>query len=394
MTMLRVSSLAFCLVFLSGCDSSTDAAGPDEGQPVPVEALVITPRSQMLTTDLPGRIAPIRVAEVRARVAGIVQKRHFTEGAVVKEGDLLFTIEPAPLQAALERNRGALVRAQAQVRQAESLVRRYESLVAVEAVSRQEYDDAVAALNTAKANEVSAQADLRTTQLDLGYATVRAPITGRIGKSLVSEGSLVGQGETTPMALVQQMDPIYADFTQPANTVLQMREAMAAGKLSRDGNSPQRVSIRVEGTRHTAQGQLKFSDITVDPGTGQVTLRGEFPNPDGVLLPGMYVRVNMEVGTDQQAIFVPQRAIQRGSDGVAKVMVISSEGAAEERPVKTGVMQGAEWQITEGLKAGDRVIVKGVDKIPAGTPVTVIDPAAAAAGAGAEAGAKAEGETR
>lgn len=388
MTKLRVSSLALCLLFLSGCnDGSSGSESSEQGQPVPVEALVIAPRSQMLTTDLPGRIAPIRVAEVRARVAGIVQKRHFTEGVVVKEGDLLFTIEPAPLQAALERSRGALARAQAEVKQAEALVRRYEPLVNVEAVSRQEYDNAVAALQTARANEVSAQADVRTAQLDLNYATVRAPISGRIGKSLVSEGSLVGQGETTPMALIQQMDPIYADFTQPANTVLQMREAMADGKLSRDDGHPQSVSIRVDGTRYTAQGRLKFSDVSVDPGTGQVTLRGEFPNPDGVLLPGMYVRVNMEVGTDQQAIFVPQRAIQRGTDGGAKVMAISAEGVAEEREVKTGTMQGTEWQITEGLKAGDRIIVKGVDKIPAGTPVTVAEAPEAQA-------PKAEGQTQ
>ena len=375
MTMLRASSLALCLLALSGCNGGgTDATSQGQGQPVPVEALVIAPRAQMLTTDLPGRIAPVRVAEVRARVAGIVQKRHFTEGAVVKQGDLLFTVDPAPLQAALERSRGAQARAQAQVNQAQSLVRRYEPLVKVEAVSRLEYDDALAALQTARANAVSAQADVRTAQLDLGYATVRAPISGRIGKSLVSEGSLVGQGETTPMALIQQMDPIYADFTQPANTVLQMREAMADGKLSRDGTSPQAVGISVDGTRYTARGRLMFSDVSVDPGTGQVTLRGEFPNPDGVLLPGMYVRVNLEMGTDPQAIFVPQRAVQRGTDGLARVMTISAKGLAEERVVRTGVMQGKEWQITQGLKPGDKVIVNGVDKIPAGTPVTLAVP--------------------
>lgn len=375
MIMFRASSLALCLLFLSGCnDADTEATWDESGQPVPVEALLIEPRAQMLSTDLPGRIAPVRVAEVRARVAGIVQKRHFIEGALIQEGDLLFTIEPAPLQAALERARGALARAQAQVNQAESLVRRYEPLVKVEAVSRQEYDDALAALQTARANAASAQAEVRTAQLDLGYATVRAPISGRIGKSLVSEGSLVGQGETTPMALIQQMDPIYADFIQPANRVLQMREAMADGKLLRDDMVPQAVSIRVDGTRHTAHGQLKFSDVSVDPGTGQVTLRGEFPNPDGILLPGMYVRVNLEMGMDPHAILVPQRAIQRGSDGLARVMTISAEGVAEERRVQTGAMQGNEWQITEGLEPGDKVIVKGVDKIPAGTPVTLAEP--------------------
>lgn len=371
MTMFRISSLALCLLFLSGCsDSGTEYASSEE-QAVPVEALIIAPRLEVLTVNLPGRIEPIRVAEVRARVAGIVQERHFTEGTTVEKGDLLFTIEPAPFEAALARADGALARAQAQVKQAESLVRRYEPLVETDGVSRQEYDDALAALQTAQANQVSAQADVRTAQLDLSYATVRAPITGRIGKSLVSEGGLVGQGETTPMALIQQMDPIYADFTQSANAVLQMREAMADGRLSRDGDSPPSVSISVDGTRYTAQGRLLFSDISVDRSTGQVMLRGEFPNPEGILLPGMYVRVATEMGTDEQAIFVPQRAILRGPDGIARVMTVSAEDVAEERAVQTGVMQGSEWQITSGLKAGDRLIVNGANNIPAGTPVTV-----------------------
>lgn len=370
--MFRVSSLALCILVLTACDNNNANNASAEGeQAMPVEALTISPKPQVITTDLPGRITPVRISEVRARVAGIVEKRHFIEGAVVNKGDLLFTIEPAPFETALARARGVLARSQAEVTKAKSLVRRYEPLVKAEAVSRQEYDDAVSALQTAQANYVSAQADVRTAQLDLSYATVRAPITGRIGKGLVSEGSLVGQGETTPMALIQQMDPIYADFTQSANSVLKMREAMADGTLSRDNAIRPAVSISVEGTRHTAKGHLLFSDITVDPGTGQVTLRGEFPNPDGLLLPGMYVRVSTEIGTDPQAIFVPQRAILRGSDGVAKVMVISVEGVTEERAVQTGVMQGSEWQVTEGLKAGDRLIVKGVDKIPAGTPVTV-----------------------
>lgn len=372
MTMFRVCTLALSLIFLSGCDSGTpDTAATEGEQAVPVEALVIAPHPQTITTDLPGRITPMRVAEVRARVAGIVQKRHFTEGALVNKGDLLFSIEPATFEAALARTRGELARAQAQVTQAKSLAQRYEPLVKTEAVSRQEYDDAVGGLQSAQANLISAQAQVRTAQLDLSYATVRAPITGRIGKGLVTEGSLVGQGETTPMALIQQMDPIYADFTQPANAVLQMREALADGTLSRDSAQKPKVNISVDGTRFTASGHLMFSDVTVDPGTGQVTLRGEFANPDGMLLPGMYVRVSTEIGTDQNAIFVPQRAISRGSDGVAKVMTINRDGKAEERSVQTGVMKGSEWQITEGLKAGDQLIVKGVDKIAAGTAVTV-----------------------
>lgn len=391
MTLFRVSSLTLCLAFLSGCNSSgNEAAAPAAAQPVPVEPLVVTARAQMLTENLPGRIVPVRTAEVRARVAGIVLKRHFTEGAVVNKGDLLFSIDPAPLEAALARAKAAQTRTQAVVKQAESLVRRYTPLVKEDAVSQQEYDDATAALATAQANQVSAEADIRTAQLDLGYATVRAPLTGRIGKSLVSEGSLVGQGESTPMALIQQTDPVYADFTQPANTLLQLREALADGKLSRGDKNFAAVSITVDGTRHVKQGKLLFSDITVDPGTGQVTLRGEFSNPDGVLLPGMYVRGNADMGVDKDAIFVPQRAILRGTDGVAKVMVINTKNVTEERMVQTGQMQGADWQITGGLKVGERLIVKGVDKIAPGTAVTPTAPVKAPAAAAASAAASAQ----
>ena len=381
MTPLRVSTLTLCLAFLYGCsDKSAEPAPAEAPQAVPVEPLIVTPRSEVISAMLPGRIVPVRTAEVRARVPGIVQKRHFVEGAVVKKGDLLFSIDPAPLEAALARARAAQTRAQAVVKQAETLVRRYGPLVKADAVSQQEFDDAEAALATAEAGRVSAAADVRTAQLDLSYATVRAPIAGRIGKSLVTEGALVGQGETTPLALIQQTDPIYADFTQSANTVLQLRQALASGELSRGANAAPGVIISVDGTGHTARGRLLFSDITVDPGTGQVTLRGEFANPDGSLLPGMYVRGSAEMGTDRQAIFVPQRAIQRGTDGVPRVMLISDKSVAEERIVKTGVMHGTDWQITEGLKGGERLIANGVDKIAPGTLVTAAaKPATAAA---------------
>ena len=373
MTRFRASAMALCLLaVLAGCGKQDPQAA--QVPPVEVEPLVIAPRAQAIMVDLPGRISPVRVAEVRARVAGIVQKRHFEEGATVKEGDLLFTIEPAPLDAALGRARGALARAQAQVKQAQALVGRYQPLVKIEAVSKQEYDDAVAALQTARANQQSAEADVKTAQLDLGYASVRAPISGRIGRGLVTEGSLVGQGESTPMALIQQIDPIYADFRQPVNAVLKLREAAAGGQMQAGREAESAVSVRVDGTNYTAQGKLLFADVSVDPGTGQVLLRGEFSNPDGLLLPGMYVRVSSEQGRDQNAIFVPQRAVMRGADGQAKLLLVSAEGLAQERAVQTGAMQGTEWQITQGLAAGDKVIVDGAAKIPAGTPVTIKQP--------------------
>ena len=234
----------------------------------------------------------------------------------------------------------------------------------IAAVSRQEYDDAVAALQTAKANQVSAQADVKTAQLDLGYASVRAPISGRIGRGLVTEGSLVGQGESTPMALIQQLDPVYADFRQPVNALLKLREA-AAGAQAEPA-----VSVRVDGTGYTAKGKLLFSDVSVDPGTGQVMLRGQFSNPDGLLLPGMYVRVSASRAcraTPSSCRSAPSCAAPTDR---AKVLV-AADGKAQERPVQTGAMQGSEWQITQGLAAGDQVIVDGAAKIPPGTPLRV-----------------------
>ncbi|MCZ8389567.1 efflux RND transporter periplasmic adaptor subunit [Achromobacter xylosoxidans] len=370
MSQFTTGGAALCLLaLLAGCGGQEPPA-PQE-QTVEVAPLVVAPRAQAIMADLPGRISPVRVAEVRARVAGIVRKRHFEEGATVKEGDLLFTIEPAPFEAALARAQGALARAEAQARQAQALVDRYAPLVRIEAVSRQEYDDAAAALQTAKANRVSAQAEVKTAQLDLGYASVRAPISGRIGRGLVTEGSLVGQGESTPMALIQQIDPVYADFRQPINAVLKLREAAEAGQVRAGGAVESEVGIRVDGTGYTARGRLLFSDVSVDPGTGQVLLRAEFPNPDGLLLPGMYVRVSAEQGVDRQAIFVPQRAVMRGPDGQARVLVVSAEGRAQERVVQTGAMQGAQWQITQGLAAGDQVVVDGAAKIAPGTPLHV-----------------------
>lgn len=377
MSQFTTGGAALCLLaLLAGCGGQEPPA-PQE-QTVEVAPLVVAPRAQAIMADLPGRISPVRVAEVRARVAGIVRKRHFEEGATVKEGDLLFTIEPAPFEAALARAQGALARAEAQARQAQALVDRYAPLVRIEAVSRQEYDDAAAALQTAKANRVSAQAEVKTAQLDLGYASVRAPISGRIGRGLVTEGSLVGQGESTPMALIQQIDPVYADFRQPINAVLKLREAAEAGQVRAGGAVESEVGIRVDGTGYTARGRLLFSDVSVDPGTGQVLLRAEFPNPDGLLLPGMYVRVSAEQGVDRQAIFVPQRAVMRGPDGQARVLVVSAEGRAQERAVQTGAMQGAQWQITQGLAAGDQVVVDGAAKIAPGTPLHVRQPDAQA----------------
>ncbi len=290
---------------------------------LPVEVLTVQAEPLALSSELPGRIEPVRVAEVRARVAGIVVRKRFEEGADVKAGDLLFQIDPAPLKAA--------------------------DLRSAEAATR------------------SAQADLETARLNLGYASVTAPISGRIGRALVTEGALVGQGEATLMARIQQLDPIYADFTQTAAEALRLRDALKKGTLA--AGDSQALTLRVEGTPYERQGALQFADVAVDRGTGQIALRGKFANPDGVLLPGMYVRVRTPQGIDNQAILVPQRAVHRSSDGSAQVMVVGADERAESRSVGTGVMQGSRWQITEGLEPGDRVIVGGLAAVQPGVKI-------------------------
>ncbi len=351
---------------LAGCGPSGEPeAAAEVARPVDVVAVVTEPL--VLTSELPGRIEPMRVAEVRARVAGIVLQKRFEEGADVKAGDLLFQIDPAPLKAAVSRAEGELARAQASLYEAQARVKRYEPLVKIEAVSQQDFDSATADMRSAQAAVRSAQADLETARLNLGYASVKAPISGRIGRALVTEGALVGQGEATLMARIQQLDPIYADFTQPVADALRLREALKGGNLS--AGQSQALSIRVDGTNYERQGELLFTDVSVDRGTGQVSLRGTFANPDGVLLPGMYVRVTAPQGSDAKAILVPQRAVQRATDGSAHVLVIGADSRVETRQVQTGAMQGARWQISQGLASGDQVIVGGLTGLQPGSKV-------------------------
>ncbi len=358
-------SLAAAIV-LAGCGPANEQASMAEVAR-PVEVLAVKTEPLALTTELPGRVEPMRVAEVRARVPGIVMQKRFEEGADVKAGDLLFQIDPAPLKAALSRAEGELARTQSVVLEAQARVKRYEPLVKIEAVSQQDFDSATADLRSAQAATRSAQADLQSARLNLDYASVTAPISGRVGRALVTEGALVGQGEATLMARIQQLDPVYVDFTQSAADALRLRESLKGGKLSADDNKA--LSIQVDGTAYERQGALMFTDVAVDRGTGQVLLRGKFANTDGVLLPGMFVRVRTPQGTDNQAILVPQRSVQRGSDGAAQVMVVGADDRVESRNVVTGGMQGSRWQIREGLKAGDQVIVGGLAGLQPGVKV-------------------------
>lgn len=359
---------------LAGCEQKQQQDHAASTAPKEVEAIAVKAESFTVVDELPGRIEPVRVAQVRARVAGIVLTRNFEEGADVKAGAVLFQIDPAPFKAALSKAQGDLARTEATLFETQATVKRYDSLVEIEAVSRQTFDTARSALQNAIAAKKSAQADVETARLNLGYATVKAPISGRIGRAMVTEGALVGQGETTLLATIQQLDPVYADFTQPVADALQMREAIQEGRLPKGGEDA--LSLSVDGTDYQSTGTLLFTDVAVDRTTGQVSLRARFANPKGVLLPGMYVRVRTPQRVDANAILVPQRALQRSSDGAARVLVVGQDGTVEARPVKTGAMQDSRWQITEGLKAGEQVVVGNMTGLNSGDKVVAKSPSA------------------
>jgi membrane fusion protein (multidrug efflux system) len=362
MTVFRPSSLAaatLALLALGACgDKKPDPQAKPAAPPPPeVSVVTVAPERLAISNELPGRLEATRTAQVRARVPGIVQKRLFTEGSDVKAGTVLFRIDPASLQAALSNVQAARSRAEANLAQASLKVKRYAPLVQTNAISRQEYDDALAA-------QKQAQADL-----NLGYATVVAPISGRIGRAQVTEGALVGQGEATPLATIQQLDPIYVNLTQSSSELLKLRQAMSAGKLKTVGRDQASVSLVTEdGTPYPQTGKLLFSDLAVDQSSGAITLRAEFPNPDRFLLPGMYVRARLEQAVNESAITVPQQAVQRDNNG-ASVMTVGADGKVAPRPVKTGSVQGDKWIITDGLKQGDVVIVEGLQKVQPGAAV-------------------------
>lgn len=357
---------------LAGCGGES----PNQAQadtPRPVQVVEVQAQRYALSSTLPGRVEPVRVAEVRARVAGIVLTRNFEEGADVKAGDVLFRIDPAPFKAALSRAQGELAKADAAVADAQAILKRYTPLVKIEAVSQQDFDTATTTLKSAQAARRSAQADVETAQLNLDYATVKAPISGRIGRAQVTEGALVGQNEATAMATIQQLDPIYVDFNQPVADMLRMRAALQNGSLGQGEGAS--ISITIDGTDQQRSGKLLFSDIAVDRSTGQVSVRGEFANADVLLLPGMYVRVETQQGVDPDAILVPQRAVTRSTDGKPQVMLVGKDDVVESRAVQTGTMRGSDWHIVDGLAVGDRVIVGGVSAAVPGQKVSVTPPA-------------------
>lgn len=365
--------LALLNLSLAGCN---DAAEQDEQTPPPqVRVETVQAQPLAISTELSGRILAPRTAEVRARVSGVVLKRVYREGSDVKQGDVLFLIDPAPFKADHDAARATLAKAEANLYQARLQEQRYRELVDDKAVSRQEYDNARAAFLQASAIVAEAKAALERARLNLGYATVTAPISGRIGRSLVTEGALVGQNETTPLATIQQLDPIHADVTQSTRELNTLRRAMRAGELQQVGEGQARATlIQDDGTAYPLPGKLLFSDISVDPSTNQITLRSEFPNPDLDLLPGSYVRVRLDQAVQPKGISVPQRAILRDSAGMPKVLVVDAQARISERQVVLGNAQGDRWIVTQGLAAGERVVIEGLQHVKAGDQVQV-DPA-------------------
>lgn len=368
--------LATALVLsLAACGDRTDtaAAGAGGGGQMPppeVAVLAVQPATVQLSTELPGRLEASRVAQVRARATGILQKRSFTEGSDVKAGQVLYQIDPAPYEAALQSAQAQLAQAQAQLAQAGALATRYQPLVAVQAVSQQEYDAAVASEKAAQAQVAAGKAAVRTASLNRGYATVTAPISGRIGRSLVTEGALVSAQESTQLATIQQVNPLYLNITQSASEVLRLREALASGQLAHAGQGEAaRVEVLLEnGQPYPEAARLLFTDLSVDPATGQVSLRAEVPNPRGLLLPGMYVRARLEQAQIDGVFLVPQQAVTRGSQGDS-VMVVAPDGAVAPRPVKIDGAKDGQWIVTEGLKAGEQVMVEGAMKLMMGAKV-------------------------
>ena len=382
---LFAASLLAAAALLSACskgDNAQAGGGAQAMPPATVGVLTMQPQSVALQIELPGRVEPVRVAQVRARVNGVVLKRLFREGSEVKAGQALFTIDPAPYKASLDSAQASLARAQANLTQATAQAARYKPLVEANAISKQDYINAVAAQKQAEADVAVGRAAVTTARISLDYAQVTAPIAGRIGQALVTEGALVSATEATQLALIQQTSTVYVNFTQSANDVQRLRKAMASGQLRSAGQGAAEVHVVFEdGSVLPRTGKLLFSDLTVDATTGQITLRAEVPNPDSALLPGQYVRVRLAQAELPNGYLVPQQAVTRTNQGDS-VLVIGAENKPGPRPVKVGSAQGSNWIITEGLKAGDQVIVDGFQKMMVpGAPVNPVPWSASASGA-------------
>lgn len=381
-----VTGLLVAAALLAACGK--DAGGPP---PLPeVGVITLAPRAIAITDQLPGRTTAFRVAEVRPQVTGIVQKRLFIEGGEVKAGEQLFQIDAGSYRAAYESADAALKRAEAQAVSAKLLEERYAPLIAANAVSKQENDDAIAARARADADVAAARAQVANARINVVYTQVLSPITGRIGRALVTEGALVTSAQASPLATVQQLDPIYVDITQSSTEMLRLQRQVASGELTKNDNNEAEVGLTLEdGTMYAERGRLKVSEVSVDPSTGSVLLRAVFPNPKRELLPGMFVRAQLTRGTRSAALLVPQRGVTRNAKGEATVMLVDKEDKVSERVVTADRAIGGEWLITDGLTAGERVVLDGLQKIKPGAQVKTV-PAEEQINAAIQAGAATE----
>jgi membrane fusion protein, multidrug efflux system len=361
--------LAAAAPFLAGCDEANTAVAAAQTSEPDVSIVTVKPQPRALVRELPGRVAPTRVSDVRPRVSGIVTERMFSQGSEVKAGDPLYRIDPRPFEVEVQSSEAALAKAVAAFDQASQQARRISVLTSQRATSEAENEKAIGAMRQAEAEVEGRKADVARARLNLNYATVRAPIDGVVGAALVSEGALAVQNETN-LATIQQLDPIYADFTQSVTELNHLRRAFESGELDRIAPDAARVRLVLDdGAVYPSAGKLLFSEAKVDAHTGQVTLRGEFPNPKRELLPGMYVRVLIEQGIDADAIAVPQQAVQRNGGGGSEVFVVKDDDRVAVQAVRTGSVQDGQWFVTEGLKAGDKVVVEGFQKFAAGDKV-------------------------
>ncbi len=364
-----------CVLGLVACGQGQGPKGmpPGAGGPAEVGVITVQPETVAITSELSGRTAASVIAEIRPQIGGIVQRRLFAEGGEVKAGDVLYQIDPAVYQANYDSARAGLAKAQANLETVRLKVERYKSLLASKMVTQQAFDDASAAFHQAEADVASGKAAVELARINLAYTRVQSPISGRIGKSTVTQGALVTANQSTALATVQQLDPINVDVTQSSTEMMRMRRALDGGALKSAGADQARVKLILDdGSIYSQEGQLQFSEATVDPGTGSVTLRAVFPNPKRDLLPGMYVRAIVEEGVVENAIVVPQQGVAHDPKGNAVAMVVGAEGKVEQRAVKTERAIGNKWLISDGLKAGDQLIVEGLQKARPGAPVNAV----------------------
>lgn len=368
-SLFTCSLLTLSIVMLVGCGKDAPTAPPATAPAVVVQT--IQPQSVDISTELPGRTQAYRIAEVRARVDGIVLKREFTEGGLVKAGQVLYRIDPAPYRAQVNSALANLQKAEADVLAKKAQAERYQALVSAEAISRQAGDDAQAAYKQAQAAVAAAKAALENSQINLDYTVVRSPIDGRIGKSNVTEGAYVRAQEATSMAVVHQLDPIYVDVAQSTSELLKLKNDVAAGLVERsaDGSAP--VTLKLEnGELYSELGQLQFADSTVDPTTGSVIVRALFPNKEGLLMPGMFVRAALKQGVNSQALLLPQQAVTFNIKGKPQAMFVNAENVVEVRELNVSRTIGTQhWLVSEGVQPGDRIIIEGLQKVRPGVTV-------------------------